>query len=170
MNMCQKNALNNHTNVTHLGRRDFVCHHADCDSSFGYKHLLQRHLAKCHAAESSGPDVSQDDLSEGEDQEVMFDIDTMTGNAYAKRAEARLKEAKALRCPFPHVQELTGEDPAESLGGSQQPGPCDYVFNRSYDLRRHLNAAHDLIYSKEVVDTWVRRHKRMTQAIYTLAL
>ncbi|KAF4621040.1 hypothetical protein D9613_000365 [Agrocybe pediades] len=152
-----KNALNTHTNVTHLGKRDFVCPHAACGSSFGYKHLLQRHLVRCHGVETSGPETSQDDLSEGED-EATFDIDAMTGNAYAKRADTRLKEAKALRCPFPQVQDLVDVDAL--LPPNATHASCDYVFNRAYDLRRHLNATHDLVCSKEVVDTWVRREKR----------
>ncbi|KAF8972906.1 hypothetical protein BDZ97DRAFT_1649233 [Flammula alnicola] len=157
-----KKALNTHTNVTHLGKRDFTCDYADCNHSFGYKHLLQRHQAKVHQSVHPVTDFSGEDPSETEAQgghEATFDIDMITGNAYAKRAEANVKNAKALCCPFPSLQDLTG-DPCSVNPASHSIAACDYVFSRGYDLRRHLSASHDIMVSKETIDSWVRRQKQ----------
>ena len=32
--------------------------------------------------------------------------------------------------------------------------PCEHVFGRAYDLRRHLSSEHGLAVEKEVVDAW----------------
>lgn len=156
--------MTTHMNVTHLGQRDFICEHADCKRSFGYKHLLQRHLTKCHSSENAGPVTTNDEASEVEDHEQgpVFDIDAITGQAYAQNAQVRLKEAKALRCPFPFLQDLTGEDPDLGATGVTPRG-CDYVFNRGYDLRRHLDASHDTVISKKIIDVWVRQQKKLSQ-------
>lgn len=156
-----------HINVTHLGKRDFVCHHTDCNRSFGYKHLLQRHLIQAHTPESSESDneAEQKESSTSDaprEQQFTFDIDAITGHAYAQNAETRVKEAKALRCPFPLLQDLIEDntDLAVAIGTSQG---CDYVFSRGYDLRRHLDAAHQVSLSKDRIDNWVRRQKRALQ-------
>ncbi|PPR02412.1 hypothetical protein CVT26_011380 [Gymnopilus dilepis] len=158
-----RKALNTHVNVTHLGKRDFVCQHSDCGSAFGYKHLLQRHLAKVHST-GSGQDAPEEESAAEEVQvhgETTSDIDAITGYAYLKRAEVRLKEAKALRCPFPELRELVVGDVQDTIAASNSaPRSCDYVFSRAYDLRRHLSAAHDIVVEKERVDLWVRKQKK----------
>ncbi|PPQ89706.1 hypothetical protein CVT25_014107 [Psilocybe cyanescens] len=158
-----KKSMTTHMNVTHLGQRNFICQYADCKRSFGYKHLLQRHLAKLHTSESTGADATNDESSEAEDQnqEPAFDIDAITGQTYAQSAEVRLREAKALRCPFPFLRDLTGDDSDPTVMDVLTRG-CDYVFNRGYDLRRHLDASHDTVVSKETVDAWVRRQKKIS--------
>ncbi|KDR75265.1 hypothetical protein GALMADRAFT_226933 [Galerina marginata CBS 339.88] len=159
-----KKAMNIHMNVTHLGKRDYVCHHTDCNNAFGYKHLLQRHLAKCHSSDLPWPEQNEEDSSEGESQEPTFDIDGITGYAYAKRSEARLNDAKALRCPFPDVQDFTGERSTDNITKSIViPQTCDYVFSRAYDLRRHLHACHDIAVLKETLDIWAKRQKKLVQ-------
>ena len=156
----QKKALNTHTNVTHLGKRDFICHYEDCKQSFGYKHLLQRHLAKVHQTQGQATDASEAEPSELDPQEpseFTFDIDTITGHAYTKHANDRLNSFKALRCPYPDIRDLTGDDAVKFLVGGHS---CAYVFSRGYDLRRHLHATHDITVPKDTVEGWVRRQKK----------
>lgn len=142
----QKKALTTHTNITHLGRRDHVCPHDTCKQTFGYKHLLQRHLAKRHIAPSSS-DSSDEDPGLPTPATANMDIDTITGNTYAQTAHKKLKAAKALQCPYPHLNGLA----------SVQAGPrCDYVFSRAYDFRRHLQSEHGVVVDKDSVDRWVR--------------
>ncbi|KAF8813744.1 hypothetical protein BYT27DRAFT_7220110 [Phlegmacium glaucopus] len=154
-----KKALTTHINVTHLGKRDFICHHPECNQAFGYKHLLQRHLAKAHPSTQSELDSS----SSGDEivQKTGFDIDTITGEAYAKRAEELVKSAKSLRCPYPHLQSLTVDlNLRACMDSSSSRRNCDYVFSRSYDLRRHLSASHDVNLPKETIDEWVKLQKQ----------
>ncbi|THV06098.1 hypothetical protein K435DRAFT_816192 [Dendrothele bispora CBS 962.96] len=165
-------ALQTHNKVTHLGRRDFVCPHETCKSAFGYKHLLQRHLAKIHKSGSgsdqplSGNDGEDDESNSDDDDsdtvqnEVTddFSIDAITGHAYASRAKERLKNCKAIQCPYPNFDNIsfkTLSTSSESQPGNGNKTACKYVFSRAYDLRRHLLAEHDIDASKESVDAWV---------------
>jgi general transcription factor IIIA len=150
-----------HTRVTHLGKRDFICHHPDCDRAFGYKHLLQRHLAKAHPSTQS--ELGSDTSSSGDDitPKADFDIDTITGESYAKHAEEMVKSAKSLRCPYPHLQYLTVDiNLLACMDSSSSRRNCDYVFSRGYDLRRHLGASHGVNLPKETVDEWVKLQKQ----------
>ncbi|KAJ7350372.1 hypothetical protein DFH08DRAFT_108248 [Mycena albidolilacea] len=143
----QKKALTTHTNITHLGQRDHVCPHETCKRAFGYKHLLQRHLAKRHSASSASESSDEDAAFFPTPAAAKLDIDTITGNNYAQAASKKLKAAKALRCPYPHLDDLAAV--ADGL-------LCDYVFSRAYDLRRHLQSEHDVIVDKNSVDMWVQ--------------
>lgn len=161
-------ALQTHINVNHLGRRDFVCHHKDCTRSFGYKHLLRRHVTKAHPSERSEannlPSVSDSEVElEDEPQKkshVDFDIDMITGHSYAKQAAANLKSAKVLQCPYPDLTDLLNEEEIQTRSSSTDSQQCEYVFSRAYDLRRHLAASHSTILLKEIVDGWVKKQKR----------
>ena len=90
-----------------------------------------------------------------------FDIDTITGENYAKRAEELVKNAKSLRCPYPHLQNLTADInfPA-CMDSSSSSRNCDYVFSRGYDLRRHFGASHGINLPKEAIDEWVKLQKQ----------
>ena len=164
----QKKALATHHAIAHEGRRDFVCPHAHCARAFGYKHLLQRHLAKLHAppapadaltdAESGQADCAGTDADAGADTDVDGGIDVLTGKAYAARAE----HARKLRCPHPHLPPLLASGMrAGAEGGVVGPSAkrareCQYAFSRAYDLRRHLRAEHGVEVEREKVDQWVR--------------
>lgn len=143
----QKKALNTHRNVTHLGKRDFVC--PDCNKTFGYKHLLQRHNAKVHIqpspdGEASTPAEVAD--SENECQTHEEHIDQITGKAYSDRRKANPRSS-AYPCPYPGVSALLdGELELSSLSGGAS---CDRHFSRLYDLNRHLEAEHDVRVSKD---------------------
>ncbi|KAF9484507.1 hypothetical protein BDN70DRAFT_872537 [Pholiota conissans] len=156
-----KKALNTHIKVTHLGKRDFVCDYEGCLHSFGYKHLLQRHQAKTHQSIPSTPIRHEDDTSDNDvdNHEAVFDIDMITGNTYAKQAEARVSSANALRCPFPFLYDLvSGTNHLHAMGSSV--APCDYVFTRGYDARRHLKASHGVVVAKDAMDKWVGLKKK----------
>lgn len=163
----QKSALTTHHNVNHLGRRDHVCPKESCQRAFGYKHLLQRHLAKVHSPSAPpSSDESEFSTERPELQPSFLDIDLITGKSYAQKAQTRVANAMALMCPYPHVDEsiLTlSETPTP--GGitanrrSDSERNCDYAFSRAYDFRRHLKTAHCLDADKESVDQWVKGEK-----------
>lgn len=88
-----------------------------------------------------------------------MDIDMITGTTYAQNAQKKLKAAKALQCPYPHLKGLAVVPNLDNDGSDRRVfvGPtCYYVFSRAYDLRRHLQTVHDIIAEKESVDRWVR--------------
>ncbi|KAG6879163.1 hypothetical protein C0992_004696 [Termitomyces sp. T32_za158] len=167
-----KKALNTHTQITHLGRRDYVCPQAGCGQTYGYKHLLQRHLAKAHhtsdedTPHEDDPDetgwVSGDKIPR-QATSTSLDIDTITGHSYAQRTRAKIANATALLCPYPQLGNITPlTENVQNEPGSQThvTGTCEYAFSRAYDLRRHLKAAHGVDAIKESVDEWVSEQKR----------
>ncbi|KIP12588.1 hypothetical protein PHLGIDRAFT_61571 [Phlebiopsis gigantea 11061_1 CR5-6] len=155
-----KKALNTHNKVIHLGRRDFVCPHETCKKAFGYKHLLQRHLGTCHGITAKKPAHNEDadaETSSSEDAPAptnssrLLDIDEITGKAYVDRARQKLSAPRTLLCPFPDLHGLTNT--AEDNAHTDKR--CEYVFTRSYDLRRHLRSEHGEEFRKDAVDAWV---------------
>lgn len=155
--LSKKKALNTHHNVTHLGKRDHICPYEHCDSTFAYKHLLQRHLGKVHTT-SKGDETteeSEEGNAERKKEKLVqrMDIDSITGKAYNSLASSRLNDptSNTLRCPYPLIP---GPTATSSSSG------CEYVFSRAYDLRRHMKAEHGVAVDKEVVDEWVRGKRR----------
>ncbi|KAJ3733838.1 hypothetical protein DFJ43DRAFT_994538 [Lentinula guzmanii] len=179
-------ALRVHHAVCHLGRRDFKCPRETCGATFGYKHLLQRHVARLHSKNPDNSSTDKDDVNQnagfGSDvtaseseldsdpiaTKPIMGIGAITGSAYSNRAQELLDATKAIRCPYPHLQELTlvrsevpdgnviGPDMMEKATTSLQ---CDYIFRRAYDLRRHLRAVHEMEVEKESADAWVSKIK-----------
>lgn len=142
-----------------------MCPHESCRRTFGYKHLLQRHLAKLHASGSDGSD-EQDQSDDGIDVEQSaaesslagFDIDDITGKNYSVRSRQLATRTTVLRCPHPDLHGLEeSSEPASSMGSSKA---CEYVFSRAYDFRRHLRSEHGLDVEKDRVDDWVKAAKR----------
>ncbi|KAJ4483747.1 hypothetical protein J3R30DRAFT_3451192 [Lentinula aciculospora] len=173
-------ALNVHHQVKHLGRRSFVCPHESCGVTYGYKHLLQRHIARLHLKHPEDSLTDKDGNREaGSDSSSELDSDVqtkphmgiaaITGSAYASHAQELLGTTKAIQCPYPHLQELTSVEKDASNGNASEQadvadntlaGPdCDYVFRRAYDLRRHLRAIHKVEVQKESIDMWVKKMK-----------
>ena len=126
----QKRALTTHYNVSHLHKRDFVFTQGGCDKSYGHKHLLQRHAAQVHKPTESS-DRSEDDNVKG----VQLDIDGITGKSYLERSA---KIRRTLCCPYPHFPPAFVSGPDLVLSVPDSVVPCEYVFGRAYDLRRHL--------------------------------
>ena len=157
----KKKALNTHHNVTHLGKRDHICPYEHCDSTFAYKHLLQRHLGKVHTTkegEATEEDEEGDAELKKEKLVQMMDIDTITGKTYKSLASSRLNDptSNVLRCPHPLIPGST-----TTTSSSSRYKGCEYVFSRAYDLRRHLRAEHGVTVDKEVADEWVRAKRRL---------
>jgi general transcription factor IIIA len=81
-------------------------------------------------------------------------INEITGVAYEERAA---RAQAPLRCPHPAMEGLPSVLAAENNSLWGEVTPCEYVFGRAYDLRRHLRAVHGVELDKEVVDGWARR-------------
>ncbi|KAF8995512.1 hypothetical protein BDQ17DRAFT_1311014 [Cyathus striatus] len=160
-----KKALITHQSVTHVGRRNFACLQPGCGCTYGYKHLLQRHMAKAHipsSSSSSGSSIGEEpdhDVSSANRTPAIFDIDMITGNAYAIHAQAQLAATtKMLRCPYPDLSGFQAQVlPTPSNVSAPQ---CDYIFTRAYDFRRHMHAFHSTEVSKEETDAWVKRQRQ----------
>jgi hypothetical protein len=137
-----------------------------CGRVFGYKHILQRHQARGHSDEDEQQADADEESSEVErprpkKRKSRRDpspgtIDEITGVAYAERAAGRRVQ---LKCPHPAMEGFELGVPVErtSLWGDE--APCEYVFGRAYDLRRHLGAVHDIILDKDIVDLWARNRR-----------
>ncbi|TFK62256.1 transcription factor iiia [Pluteus cervinus] len=157
-----KKAFSTHNRVTHLGRRDFACSQPECGATYGYKHLLQRHSAKVHGC--LGLDDESDPDTEGDPPEHhLMDIENITGKAYKQKSLAKLSST-GLKCPYPdvsvfHSSSETSPTSHDPHGAQMHKSPCDYVFTRAYDLRRHLRAIHNSETTKELVDQWVAKEK-----------
>ena len=150
----QKKALTTHHNVSHLHKRDFWCTHEGCNKSYGYKHLLQRHLSRAHReVESSNHSGGSED---GSVKDARMDIDGITGRSYLER---NCKIKRPVCCPHPSLpsQFTSDRDPDLSVSGSV--APCEHVFGRAYDLRRHLLSVHGLVVEKDVVGAWVEERR-----------
>jgi general transcription factor IIIA len=136
---------------------------------------LQRHEARGHRKDSIKVERSEDHEhqadADGESSETERPrpkkrrtqrsqspdtsiINEITGVAYEERA-ARMQAP--LKCPHPAMEGLPSAPSVESLSLWGDEAPCEYVFGRAYDLRRHLRAVHGVVLDKEVVDAWARR-------------
>lgn len=172
----QKKALTTHHAISHLGRRDFVCAVEGCGRAFGYKHILQRHQARQHGHDRTAAEEDEDcehhadadgESSEAEcpqpkkrksqrlqSQNISI-INEITGVAYEERTA---NTPAPLRCPHPAMEGLPPAPSVESLSNLRDDAtPCEYVFGRAYDLRRHLRAVHSVGLDKETVDAWARK-------------
>jgi len=156
-----KKALTTHHAITHLGQRDFVCVIEGCGRAFGYKHILQRHQARRHGndpAETTEDDEpseverpqSKKQRAQSPDTSIINEI---TGVAYEERAA---RTHAPLACPYPVMAGLPSPKGTQLWGDGV---PCEYVFGRAYDLRRHLRAVHNVVLEKEVVDSWARARR-----------
>lgn len=153
-----KKALVTHTNVKHLGKRDYICPEADCGQAFGYKHLLQRHLSKAHPSSSSEAASSEEEEEAPKPSgSTALGIDVITGVAYENHAKAILATARGLRCPYPDLDDLVYEALDKTLSTTSN---CGYVFSRAYDFRRHLRGTHGIEAMKGSVESWVRSQRQ----------
>lgn len=144
-----------------------------CRRAFGYKHILQRHQARGHCGDNC-EDAEQHSDADGESSEGEQSptrpkkrtrhvpshgtsiIDDITGVAYAKRSTSG---PAPLKCPHPTMEGLPSTlSDRQDLWG-EDAAPCEYVFGRAYDLRRHLRAVHGVDLDKEVVDEWARKER-----------
>lgn len=143
--------MTTHINITHLGRRDHACSYSGCGKTFGYKHLLQRHMTRMHTTNTTAPQASSED--EGEPSSI---IGWITGTDYTSVSAHRNTRRALVPCPWPNRFETEDSNVDESVHAQDDMGKCTFVFSRAYDLRRHLKADHGLELSKDEADSWVR--------------
>ncbi|KAF9228347.1 hypothetical protein BS17DRAFT_773538 [Gyrodon lividus] len=159
-----KKALTTHHNVVHLRQRNHICPHLHCKSAFGYKHLLERHLAKIHSSNSALGETSFEESVTTDTGDAHMDIEAITGKAYASRS----LKSRSICCPYPDVDALRASTPVVEASRCSSSKTCEHVLTRAYDLRRHLKAEHGVDADKEKVDTWVKAQKRThTSSLFT---
>lgn len=153
----QKKALGVHVKVCHLRRRDFVCTLESCGKSFGYKHLLQRHIARHHTSHGDGEAAELGKTRPAGDSSKSSVIDILTGKAYKSRTTATTG-SKQFICPYPFISFVDLECERSSTRDTAEirtSANCNYAFSRAYDLRRHLLSEHGLAVEKGPVDRLV---------------
>lgn len=97
-----------------------------------------------------------------------MDINRITGRSYLERSS---KIKKALPCPHPDFPPSFKSDRDSELSVMGSVVPCEHVFGRAYDLRRHLLSEHYLVVEKDVVDAWAEeRRKSMSAVVRSAAL
>ncbi|KAH0829213.1 hypothetical protein J3R83DRAFT_2774 [Lanmaoa asiatica] len=153
----QKKALTTHNNVIHLGQRNHVCPHVHCNSAFGYKHLLERHLAKLHSSIDVHAETASEEEASATDADDHMDIEAITGKTYA----TRLQNAMSIRCPYPRIDALVASGAILDASGPSSSKMCEHVLTRAYDLRRHLRSEHGVDTEKEKVDAWVKAQRQV---------
>lgn len=156
MYFLQKNTLTTHHNVIHLGQRNHVCPHVHCNSAFGYKHLLERHLSKLHSSISVHVEAASEEEASATDADDPMDIEAITGKAYATRSQ----NAMSIRCPYPDIDPLVASSATLDGSGPSSSKTCEHVLTRAYDLRRHLRSEHGVDSEKEKVDAWVKAQRQ----------
>ena len=90
---------------------------------------------------------------------VQLDIDGITGKSYTERGA---KIRRALCCPYPHFPPAFVSGPDLMSSVTDAAVPCEYVFGRAYDLRRHLLSEHGLAVEKGVVVAWAGYIRKST--------
>jgi len=117
--------------------------------TFGYKHVLQRHLAR-HDVLPSSPAASPKKKGKKKADGTPADaIDLVTGKHYLKHAGNR-----TIPCPWPHSFDLVLK-----TTGTTSKDVCPHMFGRAYDLRRHLLAAHGFGVETALVKKWVEERR-----------
>lgn len=91
-----------------------------------------------------------------------MDIDGITGKSYLER-NAGIR--RALSCPYPHFPPTFVPSRDSELSALESVVPCEYVFGRAYDLRRHLLSEHGLAVEKGVVDMWAEGQRKSEVAV-----
>ena len=103
------------------------------------------------------PSDSSNDPEDDNAKGVQMGIEEITGKSYLER-NSRIK--RALRCPHPHFPSsfISGLD--SGLSVIDPVLPCEHVFGRAYDLRRHLLSEHGLAVEKDIVDAWAEGQRK----------
>jgi len=84
-------------------------------------------------------------------KDVQAEIEVITGKSYLAR---NAKIRRALRCPHPNFPSAFVPSRDAELPASDPVLPCEHVFGRAYDLRRHLLSEHGLVVERGIVDAW----------------
>ena len=115
----------------HAGARDFVCAARGCGKAYGYKHLLQRHVARVHARRSASAEDDEDEVDDNDD-----DVSTAR-NAEPSASSSKAKSSSAIERSVPSsstiekrvtgdiIDEITGAAYARAARTTRAL-PCPY--------------------------------------------
>ena len=140
--------------VSHEGSRKFPCTVSDCALSFGYKHVMQRHVERHH---SSRQDEASTAPALESSQALGQTISLLTGQDYLQ-VSSKSKLQRVIACPWPDA--FGAENATQAIGPAFASSRCAFMFSRAYDLRRHLRSTHGLEVEAEDVNSWVVERKR----------
>lgn len=146
----------------------FSCPEDGCTMTFGYKHVMQRHLERHHRpVPSSLPAPPERAPDKREDTSTMGNvIALLTGQDYHEPLVTSKAKAKAahrprvIACPWPNAFGGTRFSSGSDNPTVNHPSKCAFMFSRAYDLRRHLRSAHGLEVGAHEVGAWVSERKR----------
>jgi hypothetical protein len=158
----------------HEGNRRFTCSFPKCGKKFGYKHVLQRHVARKHPRSDSEDAIAIDEDVISDDEQVkgkdstaeINTLDLLTGRHYHQSRVGVKNIVRKFPCPWPDVLSFslsalseTASMPSTApfITASGGSNPCAFVFSRAYDLRRHLRAEHAFETEQAVLDAWLGR-------------
>lgn len=118
---------------------------------FGYRHVMQRHLARKHPREQDSAEQSAVESAKDPESTVARTtdepsiMDLLTGKHYSKPLTTSRNIQRSLHCPWPNIAAAGSGTP---ISGVQ----CTFIFSRVYDLRRHLRSEHGLEIEQEILD------------------
>lgn len=123
---------------------------------FGYKHVLQRHLARKHlrarSLDSSAAGAADDD---DPDPLSADPIHLLTGKQKLKDGLSR-RTTRKITCIWYDLFK-SGLVLSSSSSLSSASAPCAFAFTRVYDLRRHLKSEHGLKVETQILSEWLGR-------------
>ncbi|GAB1518547.1 hypothetical protein RhiTH_001607 [Rhizoctonia solani] len=136
--------------VSHEGLRKFECPDAGCDKTFGYKHVMQRHLERHHRPqnnESALPKPNSKPTNQKNTAKAGTLIGLLTGQDYDESPQSSKSNApprpRLISCPWPSAFGTTKlvNEPASST--------IDNLVN-----------AHGLEAGADEVNAWVLKYKQ----------
>ena len=126
-----------------------MCPESGCNLVFGYKHVLQRHLARKHPRRPTPPtEEPEEDVQQSGNGPSLLDL--FTGKHYTQPSSGTKKKniQRSIKCPWPNVAQSS----SDNSSSAEFTLACEFVFSRAYDLRRHLLAEHGFEVQQEVLD------------------
>ncbi|KAH7907332.1 hypothetical protein BJ138DRAFT_1129242 [Hygrophoropsis aurantiaca] len=138
-----KKALATHHKVIHLGRRDHVCPHTHCTSAFGYKHLLQRHLAKIHSASAAASTSNQAPTSHQGRRSATSESESEHGREHADQEGMSAPESDGDVAPSTNTNAVSTNINAIAAATTQDADAfdIDFITGRTYSQRFHASNA-----------------------------
>lgn len=113
---------------------------------------MQRHLARKHprrqTPEAPGKlSPEEKEVERSPDEPSLLDL--LTGKHYNRPSTGTKKNIqRTIKCPWPGVAHSN----ADTLSPMEFTSPCEFIFSRAYDLRRHLLAEHGFEVEQGVLD------------------
>jgi predicted Zn-ribbon and HTH transcriptional regulator len=101
-----------HVQTAHHDFRPFVC--PMCQSAFGFKNVLQRHMARCHVDLDKGQAVDRQDDASASNPDDVVEASNMIVEMIMNLTGVQYEDARPFACEH-----------------------CRFRFRRKYDLDRH---------------------------------